>query len=125
MQFELVGAVFELVGDGAGFSGQLFWLADRNKTGAEAIGQRRSENESPGFNAGDNIHLGAVVLLAELINQRMETGRVFQQCGEVVEQNTRLGIIGNFADQSFQFGHSSPSFDSVISGCPSTSSARK
>ena len=116
VEFELVGAVFELVGDGGSFSGKLFWFAHGNETGTQTIGQCGGENEAAGFDAGDDVHFGAVVLFAELVNERMEAGRVFEQGGEVVEQNARLGIIGDFADQSFQVGHSSPSFGNAISG---------
>src|SRR5271155_1146298 len=76
VEFELVGAVFELVSDGGSFPGKLFGFAHGNETGAEAIGERGSEDEAAGFDAGDDVHFGAVVLFAELINERMETGWV-------------------------------------------------
>src|ERR1700733_15256143 len=40
----------------------------------------------------------------------METGRIFEQGGEVVEQDARFRVVGDLADQRFQVGHSSPSF---------------
>src|SRR5271169_2727243 len=85
VEFELVGAVFELVSDGGSFTGQLFGFAHGNETGAEAIGERGSEDEAAGFDAGDDVHGGAIVLFAKLIHERMETSRVLEQGSKVVE----------------------------------------
>src|SRR5580698_1759410 len=85
VKFKLVGAVFQLIGDRGSFAGKLFGFAHRNEAGAEAIGERGGKDEAAGFDAGDDVHFSAVVLIAELINQRMETGRILEQGGEVVE----------------------------------------
>src|SRR5271154_4875862 len=85
VDFELVRAVFELVGDGGSFPGKLFGFAHGNETGAESIGERGSEDEAAGFDAGDDVHFRAIVLFAKLIHERMETSRVLEQGSEVVE----------------------------------------
>ncbi len=105
VDFERIGGVFELVGDGHRFRGEFFWFANGDESGVEAVGESRGENEAARFDSGDDVYFVAVVVFAEAIDKRVETARVLQQSGEVVEKNAGLGVIGNFADQFFEIAH--------------------
>ena len=105
VDFERIGAVFELVGDGHCFRGQLFWFADGDESGVEAVGESRRENKATRFDSGDDVYFVTVVVLAETVDERVEAAWVLQQSGEVVEKNAGLGVIGNFADQFFEIAH--------------------
>ena len=101
VEFERVGAVFEGVGDGARFCGEFFRLSNGDETGAESIGERGREDEAAGFDAGDLVNFVAVVVVAKLVDEIVEALLVFQDRGEVVEQDSGLRVIGHFADQLF------------------------
>src|SRR5204862_2573070 len=89
-----------------GFRGKFFRFANGNEAGAEAIGERGREDEAARFHAGDEIDGVAVVMIAEAVDERMEALLVLEKCREVVEKNSRLGIVRHFADQLFQTIHS-------------------
>src|SRR5579859_101306 len=103
VNLQRVGAVFKGIRNAGGFCGELFGFADGHKTSPETIGQRGSEDKTSSFDACDYVNPVAVVMLTEAVDERVETLLVFQQRGEIVEENTRLRIIGNFADQLLQF----------------------
>ncbi len=105
VDFERIGGVFELVGDGYCFRGQFFRFANGDESGVETVGESRGENEAARFDSGDDVYFVAVVVLAEAVDERVETARVLQQSGEVVEKNAGLGVVGNFADQFFEIEH--------------------
>jgi len=105
VDFERIAAVFELVGDGHCFSGQLFGFADGDESGIEAVGQSRRENEAARFDSGDDIDFVTLVVLAEAVDERVKAARILQQGGEVVKKNAGFGVIGNFADQFFKIDH--------------------
>src|SRR5208282_2528009 len=69
VDFEGVGAVFQSIGDGGGFGGELLGLSNGNETGVEAIGQSGSENEAARFDARNDVDGAADVVLAEPVNQ--------------------------------------------------------
>src|SRR4029077_5484658 len=105
MNFELVTAVFELVGDGDDLPRQLLRLAHGDKSRAEAIGQRRRKNKSARFDSGDDVHMLPGVMLAQPVHQGMKAARILQQRGQIVKENARLWIIGYLANQFFQIVH--------------------
>src|SRR6266852_8652208 len=109
VDFERVRAIFEGVGDAGSFCGELFGFAHGDEAGAEAVSERGSEDESAGFDSGNDIDLVAVVVFAEEIDQGVEALLILQQGSEIVEENARLGIIGNFADQFLEIVHSAGS----------------
>src|SRR6267142_1803824 len=115
VNFERVRAVLQRVGNAGGLGGELLWLANGNEAGAEPVGQGGGENEAARLDSRDDINRVALVVLAETVDEEMESLLVFQKRGQVVKENPRLGVIGHFADQLLQVVHSNVSsrFDSL------------
>src|ERR1700691_416611 len=99
MDFELIGAVLELISHGGRLPWQFFRLAHGDESGAEAVGQRRGENKSARFDSGDDVDFLSAVMLAELVDQLVEPLSILKQRGQVIKQDSRFRVIGNFADQ--------------------------
>src|SRR5579859_3504942 len=112
VDFEGVRSIFEGIGNAGSFRGQLFWFSNRNEPRSKAIRERRSKNESARLDARHNIDGVPFVVLAEPVDERMESHFVLQQGGQVIEENPRLGIIRHFANQLLQVIHSNGSSSS-------------
>src|SRR5256885_11846858 len=86
-----IGAVFEVVGELGDFRRQFLRLAHGYEAGIQAIGERRAEDEATGFNADDQIDVAIEVVLRECVDECSEADLVFEQGGDVIEQNSLLG----------------------------------
>src|ERR1700733_4571290 len=98
MDFQLIGTVLELIGNGGRLPRQFCRLAHGDEPGAEAVGQCRGENKSARFDSGDDVDFLPAVVLAELVDQLVKSLSVLEQRGQVVKQDSWLGMIRNFAD---------------------------
>src|SRR6185312_3576747 len=83
MDFEGVGAVFEVVVDAGGGGGELSGLAHRNESGVEAVGQGGAEDEAARFDAEDEVDVLADVVLRESVDELGEAGLVLQERSDV------------------------------------------
>ena len=99
MDFEGVGAVFEIIGDAGDGGGKLFGLADGDEAGIKAVSERGSKDEAAGFNAEDEIDLLLEVVGGEGVNELGEAGLVLEDGGDVVEEDAGLGKIRDGADE--------------------------
>ena len=102
VDFERVGAVFEIVGDAGYRCGQLARLADGDEAGIEAVGERGAEDESAGFDAEDEVDLAFKIVGGERVDEHGEAGAVFEQRGDVVEEDARLGEVGHGAHERLE-----------------------
>src|SRR4030095_6990815 len=96
---ERVGAVLEVIGDALDGRGQLLGFADGDKAGVQPIRERRTEDETTGLDADDEVDLLLDVVLAERVDQGGETAFVAQQGGDVVEEDALLREVRDFADE--------------------------
>jgi len=101
MDLESIRAVLELILNARGFPRQFPRFSHGNKTGAEPVRQRRSENKATRFHADHHVHGLAGVMRAKLVHNRAKAGSVLQQGRQVVEENSRLRVIRDLANQSF------------------------
>jgi len=99
VNFHSIGTVFECVGNRDRFGGKFFWFAHRNEARSEAVGQCRTENKAARFDAGHDVDGVIDEVIAKPVDQRMKSLLVFQQRGQIVEQNSRLRIVRHFANQ--------------------------
>lgn len=102
VNFEGVGAVFEIVGDADHGRGQLARLAHGDKAGVEAVGERRAEDEAARFNAENEIDLAFQPVSGHGVGERGKSSGVFEQGGDVVKKYAGLGVIGHGADERFE-----------------------
>ena len=93
VDFQRVGAVLEVVGDFGGSCRQFARLTDWYETGVQAIGERRSEDETAGFDTEHQVDILVDVIGGKGIDHLREAGLVLQQSSDVVEQNAGLGEI--------------------------------
>ena len=99
--FDAVGAVFELVVVAYGFGGQLAFLADRDETLAQRVGQRRAEDEAARLDAGDLVDLLVLVAAHQLVYRQAKTDRVLEQRGDIAELDSLFRIMRDGADSGF------------------------
>ena len=93
MDFEGVGAVFQIVRDASDGGGKLFRLAYGDEAGIEAVSERGTKDEAAGFNAKDEIDLLLEVVGGKGVNELGEAGLVLEDGGDVVEEDAGLGKI--------------------------------
>jgi len=105
VNFEDVGAVFEIVSDAGDGRGKLAGLAHGDKAGVEAIGEGGAEDEAARLNAEDQIDLVFDVVRGEHVNELCEAGLVFEDGGNVVKKYPWLGKIGDGAHERFEGFH--------------------
>nr|ABZ09800.1 hypothetical protein ALOHA_HF4000APKG8K5ctg1g12 [uncultured marine microorganism HF4000_APKG8K5] len=96
------GPVFEVIGIGNDLPGKLPLFAHHDETAAQFKRQRRGHEKATGFDPGQDI--GAVLPHRgrHPPHGYPPSVRMGEQGGNVVEQNSRLGKIGNRADMVFQ-----------------------
>src|SRR5262249_17422654 len=70
------------------------------ESGAQRIGDSGSEDESARFDSYDTIHAMSREVVAERVDDRAETAGMLEQRRNVVEEDSRLRIVGDLADQS-------------------------
>ena len=110
MDLERVLAILQAVGGARGRSGQLLRFAHWNKPGVQAIGDHGRKNEPASLDPHHAVDELAHVVVGQQVDRPVQPERIFQQRRDVIEENTRLREIGNFANQLLQVLHeSSPS----------------
>ena len=102
VDFEGVGAVFQVVVDAGDGGGELFGLADGDEARVEAVGERRAEDETAGLNAEDEVDLAADVVGGEGVDELGEAGFVAEEGGDVVEEDAGPGKVGDGADEALE-----------------------
>src|SRR5215510_1923612 len=107
VNFERVPAVFQVIAVAFDFGGQLLRLANWHEARAQVIGQRRGEDETARLDSDYAIDFSAAEMFDRPVDYGAQPFGVFEQCGDVVEENAGFWKIGNFADQFFKlvFGH--------------------
>ncbi len=105
MNLERVLPIFEVVRNRGAFGRQFFRLAHRHKARAEVVRQSRREDKTTRFNADDSVDLRSLEFGGQRIDSLAQAFGVFQQRRNIVKVNPRLGKVGHFANQSFQFVH--------------------
>ena len=89
-----VQTVFEAVFDFKNVGGQFAGLPDWNEPGVQPIRQEPTENEPARFNTDDFGYPLSQIVGGQLIGDRRQGAGVFEQRGDIVEENTWLGEIG-------------------------------
>jgi hypothetical protein len=113
VDFEGVGAVFEVVGDAGDGRGELARLAHGDEAGVEAVGERGAEDESARLDAEDEVDFAFEIVRGEGVDEHGHADAVFEHGGDVVKEDSRLGKIRDGAHQRFEgiyvdgFGHTS------------------
>ena len=105
MDFEGIGAIFQVVRHARHRSRQLARLAHRYKSRVQPVSQRRPKDETTRLDAQHQVDLVREVMRRQRIDQLRKPGLVFQQCGDVVEQDPRLGKIRHGSHQLLQVFH--------------------
>src|SRR5215471_7345996 len=93
VNLERVGAVLEIVRRADCFRRQLPDLPDWREPGADAIGDRRADDEAAAFDADDEIDAFVVKRRREAVDYRVKARRVAQERRDVVEENPALRKI--------------------------------
>ena len=104
-----VRSVLEAVFDFETVGGQFPWFPDWNEPGVQPVRQDPPENEPARFNADNFGNVLSLIVGGQFIDDRREGAGVFEQRGDVVEENTGLGEIGDFANEGviIESGHRS------------------
>src|SRR5215217_3176078 len=95
-------AVLERVLLGLDLVGQLAGLADGEEAGPEVVGDRGGQDEPAGLDADHLVDVAAAEVDHRLVDDRGEGDLVGQQRGDVLEDDPRLGEVGDVADQGPQ-----------------------
>jgi hypothetical protein len=103
MDLEGVGTVLEVVGDSGHWGGKLARLAHRNEAGIEAVREGGAEDESARLDAQHEVDFLLDVVGGQSVNELGEAGLVFEQGGDVVEENAGLGEVGHGAHEGLEF----------------------
>lgn len=94
------GGVLEGVGDGCRGPGQLPGFADRHETDLRARRDGAGEEESARLDPGDHVEAPGE-RGDERIDDLAEGRGIREERGDVAEDDARLGIVGDRADQRF------------------------
>ena len=113
VDFQRVGTVLQVVSHAGDGRRELAGLADRDEAGVEPVGESGAKDEAASLDAEDEVDLLFDVVSSESVNEFGEAGLVFEQRGDVVEEDARLGKIGYGAHKGFElfdvdrlrFGH--------------------
>src|SRR5438093_7583322 len=95
VNFERVLAIFQVVAITLDLRGKLLRLAHRDETCAEMVGQGWCEDEATGLHSDNGINLSAAEVVGDPVNHGAQSTRVLEQRGDVVEENARIGEIGD------------------------------
>ena len=101
VDFERVGAVFEIVGFLDRFRGQLSGLADWNEAGAEPLCDRAAKNEAAALDADYRIDSLVHVRHGQHVDRHGEALTIAQQRRDVVEEDPHLREVGDVPDVLF------------------------
>src|SRR5438445_11871974 len=105
VQFERVGAVLEVVLGTDDLPWQLAELANRHKTRAEKIRDRRSKVEPARLHPDHHPRLMPAHELRQLVDRLLEVSRLLQQRGDVLEQDSLFRNVRYVATQGCEFVH--------------------
>lgn len=95
-----VRPVFETVLDFKTIGRQLAGFPNRYKPGVQPGRQDARENEAAGFDPDDFADTSIPITLGEFVGQAAQRDGLFEQGGDVVEQNAGLGEIRHLTDES-------------------------
>jgi len=105
VHLEHVLAVFQIVAHADDLRRQLLVLAHRHKSRTQRVGQRRREDEAPRFDSQHHVHFQVAIVRFQPVDDARQPGGIFQQGGDVVEENARFGKVGHLANQRLQIWH--------------------
>src|SRR5262249_11305543 len=105
VNLETVRSVLEIVSALYRLRRQLPRLAHGRESGAQPIGDHRSENEPAALDADDQLDSVVFERQHHAVDCRAETDRILEQRGDVVEENPGLGEVGNAPDFVLQLVH--------------------
>src|SRR5664280_1104539 len=99
VDLQRIVAVLQFVLPLQDFSRQLLRLAHRNEARVQTVSQRRPKDEPPRLDAHNQVNMLVDVMLRERIDEAGKAELVFEQRGDVVEEDAGFGEVGNFANQ--------------------------
>ncbi len=98
VDFQLVGAVFQLIFECDRGVGELARLADRDESDAQLQGQGSAEDEPARLGGGDQVDPSSGEVILELIDRGSERLGMTQEWRDIFEVDARLGEVGDVAD---------------------------
>ena len=98
VHFANIFAVFEAVGDAVAGEGKFSRFADGDEADTEFVGDDGAEEETSGVDGDDFINLERLDAFEEGIDGEFEEGWVGENRGDVFEENSWFGEIGDIAD---------------------------
>jgi len=105
VDFEGVLAVFEGVGEGEFFGGELAGLADGDEAAGKGLGDGGAENKTAGLRANDGLNAFAAEGIAKNFNGHGEALGTGEERGDVFEEDSLFGEVGNIANEGTQVNH--------------------
>ncbi len=90
VNFQLIGAVFQLIALSNGFTRQFARLTHRHKTHAHRQRNRCAKQEATGFSTYYFGDPGVFITLNQQFNAEGVRFRVFQQAGDIAEKNAEV-----------------------------------
>jgi len=99
-----VGTILEVVGHADALGGKFFGLAHGDEAGVECVSERGGEDETAGFDAEDGIDLGVLVVGREAVDDFVKSGSVFEEGGDVVEEDAGFGKSGTSRIRDLRLG---------------------
>ena len=93
LNFDRVGAVFELIGVRDGLARQLVFLAEHGESDSQPQGKRRGNQETTGFDTDQPLRFVGADFICQPVDGRRPGFRMLQQRRDVVKKNARLGKI--------------------------------
>ena len=105
MHLEGVGSVLERICFAQRSCRQLPWLSHWCEASPDAIGNRRSENESAALDAHNNVDPLILKRHRETVDCHSKPNRFLQQRRDVVEENSCFRKVGYVANLCFEMFH--------------------
>ena len=106
MHLEVLDGVLVGGEDAGGLAGELALLADDRQSETELPGQRGGEEETPGFDPGDEFRSLGPGPGGELVDSEVEGLGALDDGRDVLEDDSRLGKIRDVEDVGFEVdGH--------------------
>lgn len=98
VDFDGVFAVFEGVGHGVDGPGEFAFFTDGDEAGVEDLGDSGGEDEAAGVDADDFVDFFALGGIGKELKGGFEEGGVSEDGGDVLEEDSGLGEIGDVPD---------------------------
>ena len=107
VDLQLIGAVLERIGLGVDLARKLARLARGDEADAELVGDGRTDEEAAGLGADDLGDALVGEMRGDVVDERRERLRVLEQRRDVLEDDARLGLIGDVDDLALEIviGH--------------------